>query len=172
MPLFQAWSSEGNMTDMYPRQQLILTSVHESAISFSSHKYSADQCVFMQALISVTLINAILSGLLSAREEKKSKGDKSKGEKKMKYLGELQQELDFQIKPSEAKVETIDTSQWPLLLKVRHCSSRIVPYVVHLFICIFILLYPFYVVAYIMFIWLKSSPSLVVRNLNVTLGVV
>ncbi|XP_050728855.1 H/ACA ribonucleoprotein complex subunit DKC1-like [Eriocheir sinensis] len=51
------------------------------------------------------------------REEKKGKGEKVKGEKKMKYLGELQQELDFQIKPSEAKVETIDTSQWPLLLK-------------------------------------------------------
>ncbi|XP_050726563.1 H/ACA ribonucleoprotein complex subunit DKC1-like isoform X3 [Eriocheir sinensis] len=55
-----------------------------------------------------------LEGLAAVGEEK---SEESRGEEKMKTLGELQQELDFHIKPSEAKVEALDASHWPLLLK-------------------------------------------------------
>lgn len=53
--------------------------------------------------------------MVAVKQEKKKKKDK-------KSLGEMTpevKEMTFKIEPSEAKIEPIDTSQWPLLLKVR-----------------------------------------------------
>lgn len=49
-------------------------------------------------------------------DEAKSEGTKKKHRKS---LGEVQLEKSFKIDPSEAPVKPIDTSEWPLLLKVR-----------------------------------------------------
>lgn len=58
--------------------------------------------------------------MVHVKEEKKIKG-----EKKMKGgsdLGKLQQTLEFKIEPSQSTPKAIDTSEWPLLLKVS-CGS-------------------------------------------------
>lgn len=48
---------------------------------------------------------------------KKKKSKKSKEVVDDKVLGKMQVEIPFFIKPSE-KIASIDSSQWPLLLKV------------------------------------------------------
>jgi len=55
---------------------------------------------------------------------KKKKNRKSKGLTDEKSLGELQAEIPFFIKPSE-KAATIDSSKWPLLLKVNISTNYI-----------------------------------------------
>ncbi|KAK8383562.1 hypothetical protein O3P69_015789 [Scylla paramamosain] len=50
------------------------------------------------------------NGIEIVKEHKKKK-------KQKKSLGEVHQEMTFKIEPSEVKIEAIDTSQWPLLLK-------------------------------------------------------
>ncbi|XP_045105963.1 H/ACA ribonucleoprotein complex subunit 4-like [Portunus trituberculatus] len=50
------------------------------------------------------------NGVEVAKEHKKKK-------KQKKSIGEVHQEVTFKIEPSEVKIEAIDTSQWPLLLK-------------------------------------------------------
>lgn len=57
---------------------------------------------------------------------KKKKVKKSKGIiKNEKSLGEIQAEIPFFIKPSE-KIATIDTSKWPLLLKVMYIYNNFI----------------------------------------------
>lgn len=41
-----------------------------------------------------------------------------KKKKSKKSIGELHQEMSFKIEPSEAPAKVLDTSEWPLLLKV------------------------------------------------------
>lgn len=66
----------------------------------------------MSVLPPITSI--VPAGIEVVKESKKKKKEK-------KSIGEVQQELSFKIAPSDIKVESIDTSQWPLLLKVRLC---------------------------------------------------
>lgn len=47
---------------------------------------------------------------LKQKKKKKTKPDK---------LGEIQKETDFALQPSD-KIAKLDTSQWPLLLKVSY----------------------------------------------------
>ena len=49
-----------------------------------------------------------------AKQSKKKKKDR-------KSLAEVHQKVTFKIEPSDAKIENIDSSDWPLLLKVRLC---------------------------------------------------
>jgi len=50
-------------------------------------------------------------------QEVKKKKKKMKKEMKDECLGEIHEKTTFKIEPSEAPVKTIDTSDWPLLLK-------------------------------------------------------
>ncbi|KAK3877856.1 hypothetical protein Pcinc_017481 [Petrolisthes cinctipes] len=54
------------------------------------------------------------NGIHGTMDELKSEGKKKKHRKS---LGEVQLEETFKIEPSQAKVQPIDTSEWPLLLK-------------------------------------------------------
>lgn len=42
---------------------------------------------------------------------------KKKSKKSKKSVGEIQKESDFRVEPA-SKVATLDTSKWPMLLKV------------------------------------------------------
>jgi len=55
----------------------------------------------------------------------KKKNRKSKGSADEKSLGELQAEIPFFIKPS-VKAATIDSSKWPLLLKVNISTNYVI----------------------------------------------
>lgn len=53
--------------------------------------------------------------ILGTMEELNNEGRKKK---QKKSLGEIHQEMTFKIEPSDAPAKAIDTSEWPLLLKV------------------------------------------------------
>ncbi len=54
--------------------------------------------------------------LLADKKKKKDKGEKTHS------VAEAQQATDFLIPPQKA-TPALDTSQWPLLLKVCHCAA-------------------------------------------------
>ena len=70
----------------------------------------------LSASMVVTTAN---SSLMSAGTE----GTKEHKKKLKKSIGKVHQEVTFKIDPSDIKKEEIDTSEWPLLLKVRLCCS-------------------------------------------------
>lgn len=57
---------------------------------------------------------------MSEDQQGKTKSHKKKS--KDKELGNIQKEQSFSLEPSE-KITKLDTSQWPLLLKVSKCFN-------------------------------------------------
>lgn len=61
---------------------------------------------------------------------KKKKSKKSKDVVDEETLGKIQSEIPFFIKPSE-KIASIDSSKWPLLLKVSYSRYLLIFYIIY-----------------------------------------